>query len=114
MCHFTFSLVFTDLIFSSSLLDAMPSFPLNVIDDEEDTLPAFGNLTFSGILPTGLNLGQPVYECVSCEQPDCSEQTTCKNAFQVFILHQYTIILLYHINHIMSSLILIILLQNVL
>ncbi len=60
----------------------MPNFPLSMFDDdEENTLPLSGNTTFG--LPN-MNLGQPKYQCHSCEQPDCSEETICTNAYQVY------------------------------
>ena len=85
---FNFFFPFPDLTFSSSLLDHMPNLAPGSFedDDEEDTLPLSGNNTF-GLLPLNINLaGQPRYQCYSCEQPDCSEETICYDAFQVSIL----------------------------
>jgi len=72
-----------DLPFSSSLLEHMPSFSFNSIEeDEEDTLPvSSGNDSFLSSF-SNLNLGLPRYKCHSCEQPDCSEETVCHNAYQ--------------------------------
>jgi len=72
-----------DLRFSSSLLDHLPHFSLNGLEeDEEDTLPLSGNdLSFFGHSPKVDN-GQPQYQCHSCEQPDCSEESICNNAYQ--------------------------------
>ena len=78
--------VATGMVFSSSLLEHMPSFTFNSVEeDEEDTLPvSSGNNSFLGF-PTNLNIGTPRYQCHSCEQPDCSEETICHNAYQVFM-----------------------------
>jgi len=53
-------------------------------DDDENGLPISGNGTFG--LPN-LNKHLPKYQCHSCEQPDCSEETICINAYQVSLLH---------------------------
>lgn len=70
-----------DLVFSSSLLESMPHFPLDMFgDDEENSLDVFGNGTL-GLLSPNLN-HHAKYQCHSCEQPDCSEETICNNAYQ--------------------------------
>lgn len=75
--------LYLDLVFSSSLLDHMPSFSANSLEeDEEDTLPLTGNASF-GLFGLNINLVGPRYQCHSCEQPDCSEPSICHDAFQV-------------------------------
>lgn len=70
-----------DLVFSSSLLESMPHFPLDMFgDDEENSLDVSGNGTL-GLLSPNLN-HHAKYQCHSCEQPDCSEETICNNAYQ--------------------------------
>lgn len=67
----------------------MPNFPLSIFEDEEEnTLPVSGNGSF-GLMPTNINLGEPKYQCHSCEQPDCSEETICSNAYQVISLSKF-------------------------
>ncbi|KAI9557308.1 putative TGF-beta receptor type I saxophone protein [Daphnia sinensis] len=72
-----------DLVFSSSLLESMPHFPLDMFgDDEENSLDVTGNSTL-GLLSPNLNLNNHAkYQCHSCEQPDCLEETICNNAYQ--------------------------------
>ena len=77
---FVLQLLIADLVFSSSLLEGMPSFPM--FDDDENSLPVSGNDTFN--LPN-LNKHRR-YQCHSCEQP-CSEETICNNAYQVLFLY---------------------------
>jgi len=73
-----------DLVFSSSLLDHLPNFSVNSLEeDEEDTLPLSGNASF-GLFGMNINsfLEGPRYRCHSCEQPDCSEPSICHDAYQ--------------------------------
>lgn len=80
--HFNVNVSLLDLVFSSSLLDSMPNFPLGMFDDDEEiTLPVSNNTL--GSLSANMNLGLPKYQCISCEPPDCVDETICSNAFQV-------------------------------
>lgn len=69
---------FSDLKFSSSLLDQIPSFPSSQEDYDTDIVRSNDLFSFGSS-----NDGKPLYQCYSCEQPDCDEETICDSAHQV-------------------------------